>query len=203
MLVEADPELGDKTPLAEEILSLIHNPVRFNLEDRLGFYRNPDLAFISIDEDQNITVHGAGEAKLGYLNYRAFRQLSSSGIKYGITRATNYLNKVENLEEYGLSNLAAKKKKVATSSQEDFLKVSPDFKQVLIVPANKNIEDPESLIKHDDFSSNNRESMIDILKKEVEIKKAAFSYSEVLAITDYFLEKIDELREQTEPTSRS
>lgn len=204
ILVEADPELGNKTPLAEEILSLIHNPVRFDLEDRLGFYRNPDLAFISFDEDRNITIHGAGEAKLGYLNYRAFRQLSSSGIKYGITRVTNYLNKVENLEEYGLSNLAAKKKEALISSQENFLKVSPDFKQVLIVPANKNIENPESLlIKHDDFPSNSRELMIDILKKEVEIKRAAFSYSEVLAITNYFLEKIDELREQTGSTSRS
>ena len=44
MLVAADPTLHAPDPIAEELLTLMHDPERFAMEEVLRYYRTPDGA---------------------------------------------------------------------------------------------------------------------------------------------------------------
>ena len=83
MLIQADPEFGDRSALEKELLALAHNPEQFGLGKELGHHRNPDMAFLIVEDERGVTITGVGESKLGLLNPRSYKQLDETGFARG------------------------------------------------------------------------------------------------------------------------
>ncbi len=162
MLVEQE-NAQSRTPVSEEILGLMHNPDRFGLARELGLYRNPDLAFVKVDEvTGRITIEAAGEAKLGRLDYRSFRQFETGGFIKGFQVLTAVLNGRKDLADSGLRSIAGKE-----------VILSDSFKQILIVPSDRRAGDKRDLIKTKDFRRRNLDQMVALLD-QIEIKENLF-----------------------------
>lgn len=126
--------------IAEEVLSVLHNAKVFDLFNKLGQIRNPDLAYIEIDpETQNITIIGAGECKLGLLDWRAVQQLTGK-LGENIDNVCDVINNLEDKQAHGLLNIAESGKK---------LEVGDRFVQTLIVPKDRDISSIRNLINFD------------------------------------------------------
>lgn len=185
MLVAADPALHTPDPLAEELLTLMHDPERFAMEEVLRYYRTPDGAYIEVDRvDGWLIVRAAAEAKLGRLNRRAASQLGERGFRYGLVHMATAVNETEDLATHGLVETAAYREGLESHSGE-LITVASDFRQVLIVPANRNTDDPASLVNSRDFDDLAFGELLYLLSDagRLTIKKAAFSAAEVAALT--------------------
>lgn len=190
MLLNADSAFGKRSPLELELLALAHNPDQFGLGGLLGYYRNPDMAFILTKLGDSTVVEGIGEAKLGTLNRRAFAQLSDTGFARGVRALVTVVNSLENPEIFGLVEVA-KAKKLAGNAP--ILTIAPEFSQLLVVPANRNLSQPSKLINYTDFRNPaERKELLNLLRdpKRVTIQKAAFSGAEVRSITDALIAKL-------------
>jgi hypothetical protein len=183
-LINADEQFGERRPIEKEILALAHNPDQFGLGDVIGHHRNPDMAFLLIKENDRLVIIGVGESKLGRLNERAFRQLSSEGFAQGITALVKVVNSIDDLEKYGLIELSkVKKEKLHTGP---LLTIAPHFMQTVIVPGNRKPEWVSTLINYRDFGNRGaRDEFRKLLQDpdRVRIETAAFSTAEVSAIT--------------------
>ncbi len=189
-LLNADTAFGQRSPLELELLALAHNPDQFGLGGLLGYYRNPDMAFILTKLGDSTVVEGIGEAKLGTLNRRAFAQLSDTGFARGVRALVTVVNSLETPEAFGLVEVAKAKK---LAGEAPILTIAPEFSQLLVVPANRNLSQPSKLINYADFKNpTERKELLQLLKdpKRVTIQKAAFSGAEVRAITDALMAKI-------------
>lgn len=191
LLVENDSGLNKRSKVSEEFLALMHDPKRFRLGQELGHLRNPDYATF---QEKSFSITSIGEAKLGLLGYRAYQQLSERGFVLGISTAVDLLNNSGNLKEFGLTNLAS------VIQEGHQLQVDEEFKQVLVVPANRNIGVVDILINSRDFrSSRDYDLFAELLEdgQKVEIKKASFSVAEVNALVDFLFPQIlDEVKEK-------
>lgn len=175
MLINADPAFGQRSPLELELLALAHNPSKFGLQDILGQYRNPDMAFIVTQIDDHAVIAGIGEAKLGLLNTRAYKQLSETGFARGVAALVEVVNSLPDPASYGLVEVA----------KAGPLTIAPDFSQLLVVPANRKVEWKSKLVNYRDFPDPvERKEMYALLgdPDRVTIKKAAFSTAEVGAV---------------------
>jgi hypothetical protein len=183
LLLNADPAFGKRSPLELELLALAHNPDAFGLGGVLGYYRNPDMAFILTKSGDSTVVEGIGEAKLGTLNRRAYAQLSDTGFARGVKALVMVVNALKDPEKFGLVEVA-KAKRLAGSAP--ILTIAPEFSQLLVVPANRNLAQPSKLINYKDFSDpTERQGLLTLLKdsSKVMIQKAAFSAGEVAAMS--------------------
>ncbi len=171
MLVTADPEFGERSPLEKELLALAHNPDAFGLGKELGYHRNPDMAFLIVKKGDGVVIEGVGESKLGLLNERSFKQLSETGFAKGAEALVEVVNALENPEKYGLKEIAKARP----------LKISSEFSQLLVVPANRNIEWKSTLINRKEFSLEGREKFYTLLNdtRHLRTARAAFSTAEV------------------------
>lgn len=175
MLIQADPEFGERTPLEKELLALAHNPASFGLEKELGVYRNPDMAFLLVEKEGGTEIIGVGESKLGLLNDRSFQQLSETGFLRGARALVDAINAIPDPEAHGLVEVAKARP----------IRIAPDFSQLLVVPANRNIEWKSTLINRREFSKEGREAFYELLEDvtRVRTQKAAFSTAEIGAMT--------------------
>lgn len=136
--------IGMKATLQErELLRLLHDPSSFGLED-LWQGKNPDLAFVKMDEN-GITVEAVGEAKsVTKLDRRCASQLASTGIEATLRRTVDWLNRNRSrLKTVGLTALS--------KTKGDF-KIADDFVQVLVVPRDMDIETTHSMIDRWSFT---------------------------------------------------
>lgn len=189
-LLNADIAFGQRSPLELELLALAHNPDQFGLGGLLGYYRNPDMAFILTKLGDSTVVEGIGEAKLGTLNRRAYMQLSDTGFARGVRALVTVVNSLDNPEVFGLVEVAKAKK---LAGEAPILTIAPEFSQLLVVPANRNLSQPSKLINYADFHDpKERKELLNLLKdpKRVIIQKAAFSGAEVGAITTVLIAKM-------------
>lgn len=186
MLIQADPVFGERSPLEEELLKLAHTPEAFGLGKELGHHRNPDMAFLIVQKDDGIEIIGVGESKLGLLNERSYKQLSETGFARGVNALVDLVNTLPDPASYGLVEVAKARKDVGPD--KPVLTVSPEFSQLLVVPANRHIEWPSTLLNRKEFTAQARQNFYDLLHG-VKIARAAFSTAEVAAITNRMLKQ--------------
>jgi len=174
MLIQADPEFGERTPLEKELLDLAHNPDKFGLGKELGYHRNPDMAFLLLHKDDGVEIIGVGESKLGLLNERSFKQLSETGFEAGVDALIDVVNNLPDPEKHGLVEVAKARP----------LRKASEFSQLLVVPANRKIEWKSTLINRREFSAEGREQFYELLNdtRHLRTARAAFSTGEVSAI---------------------
>lgn len=189
LLIQADPEFGTRTPLEKELLALAHNPDAFGLGKELGYHRNPDMAFLIVEKEDGVVIEGVGESKLGLLNERSFKQLSETGFAKGVKALVEVVNNLPNPEAYGLVEVAKAREHIKEGST--LLTVSSEFSQLLVVPANRNIEWSSTLINRKEFSKDGRDKFYALLSdtRHLRTTRAAFSTKEVGNLAQMFLVK--------------
>lgn len=182
LLIQADPEFGERTPLEKELLALAHDPDAFGLGKELGHFRNPDMAFLLVQKEDGVVITGVGESKLGLLNERSFNQLSETGFREGVKALVELVNNLPDPDKHSLPEIA--KAKAALPAGKPLLTVSPEFTQLLVVPANRHIEWASTLINRREFSAEGRQKFYELLEdtEHLQTARAAFSTSEVSAI---------------------
>lgn len=213
--------LGKPDQATQEMLALMHDPARFNLGKQLGHVRNPDLTTLNQTGDGRVVISRIGEAKLGAINYRASSQIFEGGLRKGVTAAAEVLNgQKDNLEQLGLSGIADLRQQVVTRlaqkygvkeekfGKADFIEVAENVQQILIIPANRDVNKPETLfnknILRDVTGTSDREKANNLLSdNETILAKAAFSVKEVTALGDYLLAKINEMEKDNPAFSSS
>lgn len=175
MLIQADPEFGQRSPLEKELLALAHNPAAFGLEKELAVYRNPDMAFLLVKKEDGVEIIGVGESKLGLLNERSYKQLSKTGFETGVNALVAVVNHLPDPAAYGLVEVAKARP----------LSIASEFSQLLVVPANRKIEWSSTLINRREFSAEGREKFYELLSdtRHLRTARAAFSTAEVVAVT--------------------
>lgn len=186
MLIQADPVFGQRTALEKELLALAHNPESFNLGKELGHHRNPDMAFLIVQKEDGVVIEGVGESKLGLLNERSYKQLSETGFARGVKALVEVVNTLPDPAAYGLVEIA--RARTALGEGKPLLTVSPEFTQLLVVPANRNIEWQSSLINRREFTMEGRQKFYELLSdiRHVKTARAAFSTAEVSALSRAF-----------------
>lgn len=182
MLINADPEFGERSPLEKELLDLAHNPDKYRLGKELGYHRNPDMAFLLMEKAEGIEIIGVGESKLGLLNERSFKQLSETGFARGVKALVEVVNTLPDPDAHGLHEIAKARKDLAPG--KSLLSIAPTFTQLLVVPANRHIEWKSTLLNRREFSESGRQKFYELLEHNVHISRAAFSTSEVSGLTD-------------------
>lgn len=181
MLINADPEFGERTPLEKELLDLAHNPDKYGLGKELGYHRNPDMAFLLLQKADGVEIIGVGESKLGLLNERSFKQLSETGFHRGVTALAEVVNNLPDPEKHGLHEIAKARKEL--SHGKPLLTISEPFSQLLVVPANRHVEWKSTLLNRREFTPEGRQRFYDLFDQNVRVKRAAFSTAEVSALT--------------------
>jgi hypothetical protein len=64
-----DPKkINEMEALSNEILSVMQNPARYGLEDKIRLRRLPDATYIKITEEGYVEILGVGEAKSGVID---------------------------------------------------------------------------------------------------------------------------------------
>lgn len=182
MLINADPEFGERSPLELELLSLAHNPDGFGLGKDLGYHRNPDMAFLIVEKEDGVVIEGVGESKLGLLNERSFHQLSETGFARGVRALVEVVNGLPDPAAYGLLEVARARRELG--QDKPLLTVAPVFTQLLVVPANRKPEWTSTLINRREFTIDKRNQFYELLNdtEHVMVRKAAFSTAEVGAM---------------------
>jgi len=193
-----EPEImPPETALTREITSVIENPDRYGLEDKLALTRHPDALYTEVTETGTIVITGAGEAKLGRLNARAVKQLES--FLDNINKVVQFVEKSspEELEEYGLVELAQRKKKHQPINDEPFIKVGDKFRVALIIPQDRG-QKYEDLVK--EVPSYKRENPKEVeyeipekkyqqlMKRIITIKRSKYKTEEIRETTKHILE---------------
>lgn len=204
-------ELRKPDQATQEMLALMHDPARFNLGGQLGHFRNPDLTTINRTGDGRVVISRIGEAKLGTINQRANSQIFEGGLRKGVAAAVEVLNgQKDNLEQLSLSGIADLRQQVVTRlaqkygvkegkfARADFLEVAENMEQILIVPANRNVNRPETLFNKNILKgvagADDRERAKNLLENNrTAVVQAAFSVNEVAALADFLLSKINEI----------
>lgn len=186
MLIQADPAFGQRTALEKELLALAHNPDAFSLGKELGHHRNPDMAFLIVQKEDGVVIEGVGESKLGLLNERSYKQLSETGFARGVKALAEVVNTLPDPAAHGLVEVARARTLLGEGKQ--LLTVSPEFTQLLVVPANRNIEWQSSLINRKEFTMEGRQKFYELLSdiRHVKTARAAFSTAEVSALSQAF-----------------
>lgn len=171
-----DPKkVAEMEALSNEILSVMQNPARYNLEDRIQLRRLPDATYIDITDAGYVEILGVGEAKSGRIDKR-FRS-QALGYEESVKIVSEGLSKIRHpkrLRNLGLNHLADRMEKAGMSGVSNFVRVAPDFKETLIIPQDK-------ILDYDWV-----EDIVD------NILRSSFTTYELDAITKWAYEKIQE-----------
>lgn len=197
MLINADPSFGERSPLELELLSLAHNPDAYGLGKELGYHRNPDMAFLIVENEEGVVIEGVGESKLGLLNERSFKQLSETGFARGVKALADVVNAMPDPAAHGLVEVARARQSLGPD--RPLLTVAPEFTQLLVVPANRKPEWKSTLINRREFTVEGRNAYYELLSdtEHVSVRKAAFSTAEVGALASAAVEAARPKRSQT------
>jgi len=187
------------TPVAEELSSLISNPVRYGLTRRIGIQRRPDALYTNIDEKGNTVITGVGEAKMGKLNDRAIDQLES--FRDELEKVSTFVDNTssEELERYGLVEIAKLKKKRENLTQTEIeelkqqnegelppvIEISKSFRVTLLLPADRSHKYNGLLHEGVRWSKDNYEKA---MKRLLNVKHSQFTIDQIRDITREILE---------------
>lgn len=219
MLVEAEGNLRGSTEVSKEILSALQNPERYStvnntvIGDALKGRSSPDTARAEVKEKGNVVISLTYEAKKANLDLRAAQQLGPYGVIESCEILAETLNRADAQELRNLGFLALARARehfdemvergdilpASTGLLPDFISVSPDFLQVVVVPAEKNIQDPTKLIAGD-VTGDARAEFVSLMgnTKRVRFVRSAFSTQQENAAADYIRERIYE-KEKNNP----
>lgn len=214
MLVEAEGDLRGSTQVSKEILSALQNPKRHDTEknttlgDALRGRRSPDTARAEVKQQGNVVISLTYEAKKASLDLRAAQQLGPYGVIESCEILAETLNRADadELRELGFPALAEAREhfdelvergEIKLNQERrlpDFVSVSPNFFQVVAVPAEKNVADPTKLVARD-VTGTDRKEFMDLLKNPDRVKfiRSAFSTSQENAMADFIRDRIYEI----------
>jgi|GEM_PF-677444 len=182
MLIQADPGFGERSALEKELLTLAHSPEKYGLNNELGGYRNPDMAFLLFTGENGTELIGIGESKLGLLNERSFKQLSETGFTSGAHKLIEVVNCLPDPVSHGLVETAKARP----------IRISADFSQLLVVPANRNIAWSSTLVNRREFTADGRKKFYELLEDTARVRtvNAAFSTVEVGEMAKVLIERV-------------
>lgn len=223
MLVETEGNLRGSTQISKEILSVLQNPKRFDtstntvLGDALKGKRSPDTARAEVKEKGNVVINITYEAKKANLDLRAAQQLGPYGVIESCEILAETLNRADakELKDLGFTALAAAREHFDELIERgeilpnesgllpDFISVSPNFLQVVVVPAEKSIKDPTRLIASD-VTGDDRTDFVSLIgnTKRIRFARSAFSTNQENALADYIRDLIYEI-EKDNPKFKS
>lgn len=193
---EMEPETMEQM---NQLLALIQDPERFGLEDRLitddgRSLRNPDAAYIHINNKGQLVIQGVGEVKFGLLNKRAIQQLKM--VPESMRKLQEILNTYNDpieLRRVGLDKLANRLEQLRESVGDvemDFVTTADNFNQVLIVPQNRSSNRME-LLKRGVEKDHRAMKKYNEAMNHVDVKQAAFTTQEVAALSEYIAGRIE------------
>jgi len=197
-----DPEIRARLDNYEsKILSFANNPHRFGFETEST--RNPDVAWLDLDEDGRVVIKGVGEITVTHqLNKRKFLQLSDTGFAQTLRFAARFLNSLEDGEKYGLPEFGKGKKKLEVASKiKTYLVVHHDMDTCsdgLLNSIGNAVSDAEyshlsPIEKKKVFSQSEKEAFHRFLTSpDTVIIKSVFSNYDCHIITEFIIQKIKE-----------
>ncbi len=191
-------------PEARELLSLLQDSNKHFFHSEFQNLRNPDAIYLRIGKDGEIIIEGIGEMKLGHLNERALSQLEL--FPHTVSKLCKVLNEPEyknpnRLRSMGLEALASR---VWSLPKESIiLRMSPKFRQFLVVPRNRDIEKKPFETERQyirrvfyELVDNRIHHLPEVQDKflrvftNTTILKSVFSTADVSAICDYLFDNI-------------
>jgi len=171
-----DPKkINEMEALSNEILSVMQNPARYGLEDKIRLRRLPDATYVEITGEGYVKILGIGEAKSGVIGERFRRQ--ALGYENSVKIIAEELSKLRHpkrLRNLGLNQLANRMEKTGMSGTANFVRVADNFKETLIIPQDK-------ILDYDWI-----EDIVD------SILRSSFTTYELNAITQWVYEKIQD-----------
>lgn len=171
-----DPKkINEMEALSNEILSVMQNPARYGLEDKIKLRRLPDATYVEIAGKDYVKILGVGEAKSGVIGERFRRQ--ALGYENSVKIIAEELSKLRHpkrLRNLGLNQLANRMEKTGMSGTANFVRVADNFKETLIIPQDK-------ILDYDWI-----EDIVD------SILRSSFTTYELNAITQWVYEKIQD-----------
>jgi len=171
-----DPKkINEMEALSNEILSVMQNPARYGLEDKIIVGRLPDATYVEIAGKDYVKILGVGEAKSGVIGERFRRQ--ALGYENSVKIIAEELSKLRHpkrLRNLGLNQLANRMEKTGMSGTANFVRVADNFKETLIIPQDK-------ILDYDWI-----EDIVD------SILRSSFTTYELNAITQWVYEKIQD-----------
>ncbi len=171
-----DPKkINEMEALSNEILSVMQNPARYGLEDKIKLRRLPDATYVEITGKDYVEILGVGEAKSGIIGERFRRQ--ALGYENSVKIIAEELSKLRHpkrLRNLGLNQLANRMEKTGMSGTANFVRVADNFKETLIIPQDK-------ILDYDWI-----EDIVD------SILRSSFTTYELNAITQWVYEKIQD-----------
>ena len=171
-----DPKkINEMEALSNEILSVMQNPARYGLEDKIRLRRLPDATYIKITEEGYVEILGVGEAKSGVIDERFRRQALEykNSVKIIVEELSKFRHP-KRLRNLGLNQLANRMEKTGMSGTANFVRVADNFKETLIIPQDK-------ILDYDWI-----EDIVD------SILRSSFTTYELNAITQWVYEKIQD-----------
>ncbi len=171
-----DPKkINEMEALSNEILSVMQNPARYGLEDKIKLRRLPDATYVEITGKDYVEILGVGEAKSGIIGERFRRQALGyeNSVKI-IAEELSRLRHPKRLRNLGLNQLANRMEKTGMSGTANFVRVADNFKETLIIPQDK-------ILDYDWI-----EDIVD------SILRSSFTTYELNAITQWVYEKIQD-----------
>lgn len=181
-----DPENMEKIEkLSTEILSVMQDPSRYGLEDKIKLHRLPDATYINIKDDGFVEILGVGEAKSGVIDNRFLSQAANyyESIEI-IAKELSKIRHPKRLRNLGLYNLADRMESSDKAGSGNFVRVSKNFTKTLIVPQDKYIGDDKVYDSVDD------------------VINSSFTSFEIEAITDFVFDEISKVDENLKRVNR-
>ena len=159
--------------LSKEILSVMQNPARFGLEEKIQLKRLPDATYLEINDQGKVIITGVGEAKSGFIGDRFFSQADNyrDSIEV-IAKELSKLRHTKRLRNVGLEYLASRMEYSNMEGESNFVQMSDDFRISLIIPQDGFIKNPRV------------EDKVDI------ILRSSFTTDEINAVTSWSLSEL-------------
>lgn len=184
-----------------KILAFASNPHRFGFD--FESTRNPDAAWLDLDDDGRIIIKGVGEITASpQLNKRKYLQLSDSGFAHTLRFAALFLNNLDDGDKYGLPEFGKDKKQLEVASKiKTYLVVHHDMdtsSDGMLNSIGKTVPDAEYAHLSSDeqkkvLSQSEKESFHRFLtSSDTVIIKSAFSNYDCQLITNFIMQKIRE-----------
>jgi hypothetical protein len=170
---EDSEKITELDNLSREILNVMQNPERYGLGDKIDLKRLPDATYLGLSDAGKIVIFEVGEAKSGIIDERFVSQTSyfEESVEI-IAKELSKLRHSKRLRNLGLESMASRMEISGMEGKSNFVTVSKDLKNTLIIPQNKIIEGKWV------------EDCVD------EIIRSSFTTYEIEAITEFLFEKI-------------
>ncbi len=175
------------------LLAVAHSPEVFGLT-QFRAVRNPDLAWIQVDQAGNLVIKGIAEAKsTDHLDSRAYRQLSKTGFRTTLADIANAINNLEDADLHGLKGFG---------KNGTLITIDPEVIQYVVVckgqkPTNheamRKFVKPTNYDKHP-LTNTEQEDFARILSGQdhTVMLESPFTRDEIISLTKHLLKNVAE-----------